>query len=289
MKPRIFIGSSTESLKIAYAIQESLEHVANVTVWTQGIFELSAYSLESLLSVLEKSDFSIFVFSPEDLVTIRDKTFLTVRDNVIFELGLFTGRHGKDRNFIIMPRGVQDFHLPTDLLGITPATYDPGRPEEELIAALGPACNKITRAIQKLSPTNSAVENLNFFVSKYRDAGANYPLKIRMEIRNFTGRSVVLTSRYFRFKSLRPDKEARGDIPSGRFEVKFPDATKARLDEVEYLLRNRETVRTWIPIDPGHTDEEVDAAISGNSVGEFLFTCTWLGEEVSTQEVSRKI
>ena len=289
MQPRIFIGSSTESLKIAYAIQENLEHVATVTVWTQGIFELSAYTLESLLSVLERSDFSIFVFSPEDLITIRDQSFLSVRDNVIFELGLFTGRHGKDRNFIIIPRGIQDFHLPTDLLGITPATFDPNRPEEELTAALGPACNKIMRAIQRFSPTSSVADNLNFYVSKYRDDKATYPLKIRMEIRNSTGRNVVLTSRHFRFKSLRPDKEARGDIPSGRFEVKFPDITKTRLDEFEYLLRNKEAVRTWIPIDPSHSDEEVDNAINSNNVGEFLFICTWLGDEVSVQEVNRKI
>jgi len=38
-RPRIFVGSATESLDIAYAVQENLEHNAEITVWTQGIFE----------------------------------------------------------------------------------------------------------------------------------------------------------------------------------------------------------------------------------------------------------
>ena len=47
--PNIFIGSSTENLDTAYAIQENLERDAICRVWTQGIFDLSNDALDNLL------------------------------------------------------------------------------------------------------------------------------------------------------------------------------------------------------------------------------------------------
>ena len=48
-----------------------------------------------------------------------------------------------------MPRGISDFHLPSDLLGIVSATYDHNRSDQNLEAALGPACHSIRKAIQQ--------------------------------------------------------------------------------------------------------------------------------------------
>src|SRR4051812_34741330 len=104
-KPRLFIGSSVEGLPIAHAIQENLDHEAEVTVWPQGVFKLSVTAVDSLLRVLEPADFGIFVFSPDDIIFLRGQDQRVVRDNVVFELGLFIGKLGRQRSFVVLPRG----------------------------------------------------------------------------------------------------------------------------------------------------------------------------------------
>jgi hypothetical protein len=145
-KPTLFIGSSVEGHRYAYAIQELLEYTAAPTVWDQGIFTPTSTTMESLMTALDRFDFAAFVLSPDDIVQLRNQEFRSARDNVIFELGLFMGRLGRERCFIVMPREIKDFHLPSDLLGTTPVTFDGTRRDEQ--GALGPAANKIRRQIQ---------------------------------------------------------------------------------------------------------------------------------------------
>lgn len=146
-KPTVFIGSSVEHRNLAFVVQAALQHDAHPVVWTQGTFEPSHFTLESLEEALEKSDFAVLICAPDDVTTVRGEVYHSVRDNVIFELGLFIGRLGRKRTFLISPRGA-DLRLPTDLNGLTPETFDP----EQLVnpeAALGPACTKIRSVILK--------------------------------------------------------------------------------------------------------------------------------------------
>lgn len=147
MNPKIFVGSSSEGRHVAYAIQESLEgYNFQVTVWPQDTFKLSGNALDSLIGALDRFDFGVFVFSPDDIADMRGRQKKVARDNVVFELGLFMGRLGKRRNFVVMPEGI---HLPTDLAGFTAVKYDPNR--TNVVAAVGAACNKISREINRLS------------------------------------------------------------------------------------------------------------------------------------------
>lgn len=147
MKPKVFVGSSVEGLSIGYAVQKNLRRTAEVTLWDQGVFQLSNSTLESLLAGLTSFDFAIFVFSPDDLLKIRGAEESAVRDNVVFELGLFVGRLGKERCFIFVPENAQ-LHIPTDLIGMTPATYEVDRRDGNEQAGCGSACHDVAERIR---------------------------------------------------------------------------------------------------------------------------------------------
>lgn len=147
-KPRIFVGSSVEGLSVAYAIQTNLLHESELTVWSQGAFELSKTTIESLMELLNQVDFAVFVFTMDDLLEIRGDKKYSIRDNVLFEFGLFLGKLGRERVFFVIPQGT-NMQLPTDLLGVTPATFDNNRADGNLVAATGPACHSIRQSLKK--------------------------------------------------------------------------------------------------------------------------------------------
>lgn len=112
-------------------------------IWGQGTFGLSSGTLESLVSALDRFDFAVLVVSPDDTVASRGNIKSVPRDNIIFGLGLFMGALGRDRTF----DRTRTPNLSSDLAGVTAATYEPAR---NLEAALGAACAKIERAINRL-------------------------------------------------------------------------------------------------------------------------------------------
>lgn len=173
-KPRVFIGSSVESLPIADAIAENLEFDAEVTIWRNGTFNLSSNTLDDLIAKAKSVDFSIFIFSPDDISIIRTKEKYVVRDNIVFELGLFIGAIGKGRCFIVKPRDT-DLHFPSDLLGITPADFEANRSDKDLSSSLNYAATQIKRAFktQELLDSLPSIEkhriDVNLQLAELRD------------------------------------------------------------------------------------------------------------------------
>jgi hypothetical protein len=147
-RPKVFIGSSKERLSIALAIQENLHDCSETTIWNQGVFELTSNILNDLIAATDNFDFAIFVFHPDDKLEIRNESFRVVRDNLIFELGLFIGKLGSDKVFYLLPKSYETLHLPTDLLGINAGEYDNVRSDENLVAATAPFCNRIRSRIE---------------------------------------------------------------------------------------------------------------------------------------------
>jgi len=158
MKQRVFIGSSSERLHIARAIEINLARDHEPTVWDEGIFELSKDTLSGLIDRLDVSDAAVFVLAPDDVTQLRRQSFDVARDNVVFELGLFIGRLGRERTYFVVPRGQASLHLPSDLLGLVAAEYDPGRSDGNWEASVSPACSRIRAALQKLTERKPPVD-----------------------------------------------------------------------------------------------------------------------------------
>src|SRR5512144_2432453 len=99
-KPTVFVGSSEEAKAVAHAIKEGIGDVAETKVWDEeGVFELSRATLEGLEHVLPTYDFAVLVLSADDFLAFRGQEFAAPRDNLLFELGLFMGRLGRERTF----------------------------------------------------------------------------------------------------------------------------------------------------------------------------------------------
>jgi hypothetical protein len=188
LKPPVLIASSTEGLDLAYAVQRNLELFAAPTVWSQGVFQASSLVLDQLIKSLETFKFGVFVFSPDDVVFMRGQEHSAPRDNVVFELGLFIGRLGRERNFVIVPRGHRDLKLPTDLLGLITVSYDDTRPSAEYEAALGPACRAIQLAIGSVMDVDSTGGD-----PRHQDANILYSSRKTPQIAHF----VAYGARFF--------------------------------------------------------------------------------------------
>jgi hypothetical protein len=125
-KPRIFLGSSTQQIKLVQAVTRGLEDIADVEPWT-ATFNAGTTTLGRLLELAHEVDFAAFIFAGDDWTAKSqaapdaDPGQASPRDNVVFEAGLFGGVLGMRRTFILHARGAK---LPTDLLGLTCIRYD---------------------------------------------------------------------------------------------------------------------------------------------------------------------
>jgi len=188
-KPSVFIGSSSEGLPIAEAVFVALSKETRPKLWTHQLFLPGHYPLESLEEQLRHHAFAILVASPDDQVAKRGVASAAMRDNVLVEFGLFAGALGRRRSFFISPDAPR-LDLPSDLLGLTVATYDSQRIRggpDEIAAAVQVACQQIRTVIHdewaiinttnqkaaekiRASERGKAIERLYAVIIQLRDA-----------------------------------------------------------------------------------------------------------------------
>jgi len=179
----MFIGSSVEGLATAKAVQVLLDRACEAEVWSQGTFGLSEGTLESLVLALGRFDFAVLVLTPDDLTVSRGKDRPVARDNVVFELGLFIGALGRDRTFMLFDR-TRPPALPTDLAGVTAATFEP-HASGNLEAALGAACTRIEGVVGRLGIRDiQRVQRLSDAAVSVQHAGSQMQALVRLLARS---------------------------------------------------------------------------------------------------------
>jgi Predicted nucleotide-binding protein containing TIR-like domain len=151
MKLKAFIGSSYENLNVARAIKRAIEKEVECTVWVdENFFRLSKTALDTLAEKVGEFDAGIFVFGEDDTVTSRGTDYSATRDNVIFEHGLFCGRLGPERTFVIRAKSVKLKWL-SDLKGFSPAEYDQDVAKADVDGALERPCKQVINELRQLT------------------------------------------------------------------------------------------------------------------------------------------
>jgi hypothetical protein len=227
-KPFVFIGSSAEGLEAAKGIQANLDYTCECQIWSQGLFGLSGGTLETLVKSLDNFDFAILVLTEDDITISRDQEQASPRDNVVFELGLFIGGLGIDRTFIVIDRQAK-LKLPSDLGGITPATFEPPR-KGTIQSALGSSCLAIEQAIKKLGARNEIGVTAHWWTKCAEDGVTETP-NYYMTVFNRTNRDLpwlnvhVFPSNTFQLTPITPQRDRIMAGQYAMYEFKMYDDT----------------------------------------------------------------
>jgi Predicted nucleotide-binding protein containing TIR-like domain len=115
---RVFVASSSEQIEVARSAAAALQSPElEAKVWDEETFDFSDSYIESLENELDRADFAVVIFTADDPANVRSKKVNLPRDNVIFELGLFTGRLGRKRCFFVVD-GMSTTEVASDLSGV---------------------------------------------------------------------------------------------------------------------------------------------------------------------------
>ncbi|MBL7969575.1 MAG: nucleotide-binding protein [Prolixibacteraceae bacterium] len=126
IKKKLFIGSSSEELPLAESAKSILEKDFDITIWNEKVWDTSVFKInQNFLSDLLKAslqyDFGILLGTNDDKVIFRGEEVLQPRDNVLFELGLFTGRLGTSKCAFLIDKEIK---LLSDFKGLSLAYFD---------------------------------------------------------------------------------------------------------------------------------------------------------------------
>jgi hypothetical protein len=170
-KPKIFIASSTEGLKLAEVVAENLktDNFADCVIWNEVSFSSNQPTIEWIIQNVNKGnfDFAIMVLTADDKTEFRGEEVFAPRDNVLFEMGLFINKLGKERVFLIYNMR-ENIKIPSDLFATNDYRFNSAVPIKDLKRSelknnfdLKEKCDSIKeqiKALNKFTPQDDLLE-----------------------------------------------------------------------------------------------------------------------------------
>jgi CRP/FNR family cyclic AMP-dependent transcriptional regulator len=145
---RILVMAPEDGMEVARAVGQALEKDGvTVSVWADGVFRSKKYSIGRLEEELDDSDFAIAVVAPGKTAAGESEEG---RENVIFELGFFIGRLGRNRTLLLEPVK-EKANLPADLNGLITLTYRPAA-RAGIADAVASACERMRAIVSEFGP-----------------------------------------------------------------------------------------------------------------------------------------
>ncbi len=124
----IFLGYSSEAEAVAKSISVYLAGMGvDILDWHQ--FKTGGFILQRIEEAARTTTCGIFLFTASDELRRQSVRRKVPRDNVIFELGYFAGKKGKERTLVIVEEGTE---VPTDLGGYLHVQLPKGRATEPI-------------------------------------------------------------------------------------------------------------------------------------------------------------
>lgn len=125
-KLKIFVGSSSEAIEDYESICEKIEDLGHEAVGWKTSFQKGEIFLDSLFRIGNEVDAALLVATPDDILSSRGHQQQTLRDNVLFETGLFMGMLGRASTALIVT-GHSTVKLPSDLAGLNTFIFCGGK------------------------------------------------------------------------------------------------------------------------------------------------------------------
>lgn len=148
--PSVFIGSSSEGFRVAEIVHGLLNSHLRAYLWKHGLFAPSSHPMESLEREIKLRQFAVIIGTPDDPILKRGELSESIRDNLLFELGLFMGALGRNRTYLVVPDNAK-LSIPSDIIGLGLIRYDAARfalgPQDQLAAMHG-VCLELRNTIE---------------------------------------------------------------------------------------------------------------------------------------------